>query len=54
MLPFAADRNKYRDPQPDIMQRVKDLGTLSPKWDVIIKSLPSGLRDPSEEKTERM
>ena len=27
----ATDRNKYRDPQPDTTQRVRDLGTLSPK-----------------------
>jgi hypothetical protein len=27
------------------MQRVRDLGTLSLKWDVSIKSLPSGLRE---------
>ena len=30
-LPPAADGNKYRDPQPDITQREKDLGTLCPK-----------------------
>jgi len=27
------------------MRRVRDLGTLSPEWDVFIKSLPSGLRE---------
>jgi hypothetical protein len=36
---------KQRDPQPDITQRVRDLGILSPKWDVSIKSLSSGLRE---------
>ena len=36
-LPPAAGGNKYRDPQSDMMQRVKDLGTLSPKWDIPIK-----------------
>jgi hypothetical protein len=25
---------------------VRDLGTLSPKWDISIKSLPSGIRKP--------
>jgi hypothetical protein len=28
------------------MKRVRDLETLSPKWVVLIKSLPSGLREP--------
>jgi hypothetical protein len=42
--PPAADWNKYRDPQPDMTQRVRDLGTLSSKWDVSIKSLPLGPR----------
>lgn len=32
--------------QADSMQRVRDLGTLGPKWDVSIKSFPSGLRKP--------
>lgn len=31
---------------PDIMQRLRDLGTPRPKWDVSIKSLPSALREP--------
>lgn len=50
-LPPSADRNKYRDPQPDFTQRVRNLGTGSPEKDVSIKSLPraqesfrSGLR----------
>ena len=43
-LPHAADENKYRDPQPDIAQRVRDLGTLSPFWNFSIKSFPSELR----------
>ena len=38
--------SRHRDPQPGIMQRVRDLGTLSPMWVVSIKSLPSGLREP--------
>lgn len=43
-LPPAADGNKYRDLQPDV-QRVRDLGTLDAKQDVIIKSFPSRLRE---------
>jgi hypothetical protein len=35
-----------RDPQPDNMQRVRDLSKVSPKWDAFIKSAPSGLREP--------
>ena len=30
------------------MQRMRDLGTLSPKWDVSIKFLPLGLNEPCE------
>jgi hypothetical protein len=30
-LPPEADRNKYRDPQPDIMQRMRELGTPIPE-----------------------
>lgn len=29
--PKEEDGNKYRDLKPDVMQRVRDLGTLSPK-----------------------
>lgn len=29
-LPPREDRNKYKDPLPDIMQRVRGLGMLSP------------------------
>ena len=32
-LPTAADGNKYRGPQPDSTQRVRDPGALTPKWD---------------------
>ena len=31
-----AHRNKYRDQQPDVIQRMKDLGTLDPKWNTSI------------------
>jgi hypothetical protein len=42
--PSAADGNTYsRESQTDIMQRVRDLGTLRPEWDVSTKSCPSGL-----------
>lgn len=41
---LQADGNKYRDTQPDTLQR--DLETLIPIWDVSIKSVPSGLREP--------
>jgi hypothetical protein len=34
--------NKYRDLQPDVMHKVKDLGTLISKWDAITN--PSLLR----------
>ena len=45
-LPPAAEVNKYRDPQLDTMQRVRDPGILSPKCDVFIKFLPSELWEP--------
>lgn len=32
-------------PKSDTMQRVRDLGRLSPKWDVSIKSLTFGFRE---------
>lgn len=32
MLPPTTNENKHRGPQPDIRQRVRELGTLSPKW----------------------
>jgi hypothetical protein len=34
---------KYRDTQPDVMQRKGDFRILSPKWDISIKSYPSDL-----------
>lgn len=47
MLPPATDQNKYRDPQSDMKQRVRDFGTFkNTKWNVSIKSLPSELRKP--------
>lgn len=50
--PHAANGNKYRDPQPDILQRVREL-VISPKWYVFIKSLPSELRDPKEKEEKK-
>ena len=44
LLP-AADGNKHRDSESDIMQRVRDLGALSPKLNVSIKSIPSKFRE---------
>lgn len=41
-VPPAANENTYWDTQPDIMQIVRDPGSLSHKWDVSIKTLPSG------------
>jgi hypothetical protein len=34
-----------RDPQLDNMQRVRDFGALSSKWDVFIKTHFSSLKD---------
>lgn len=41
----SSNRWEHRDPQPDLVQRVRDFETLSPKWAVSITSLPSGLRE---------
>lgn len=38
----AANKNTYRDPQPDVMQIMRDHRSLSHKWNVSIKALPSG------------
>jgi hypothetical protein len=40
-----SDEKKYGDPQPDIIQNIRNLGTLSPK-DVSIKFLLLWLRKP--------
>jgi hypothetical protein len=44
-LPFEADGNKYRDSEPNISWRVRNFGKLNSKWDITIKSFPSGLRE---------
>lgn len=36
---------RYRDVHLDNVQRIKDLQTSNPKWDVSIKPFPSGLRE---------
>lgn len=38
-FPLAIDRNKFRDQPLGSIQRVKDHGTLSLKWDVCSQSL---------------
>lgn len=43
-----------RNPQSDIMGRVRELGTLSPKWEISVKSYPYGSENPSGEETERL
>ena len=44
LLTAAAYQKKYRDPQPDTKQGVRDFGTFrNTKWNVSIKSLPSGV-----------
>ena len=46
--------NIYRDSQLGNVQKVRDLGTLGPKWDVSIKSLSSGLREPFRRRGSRV
>lgn len=47
-------RWKQRDPQLDSRQRVRDLGTISPKWDVSFQSVPLGLRELCRREDGRM
>ena len=51
-VPPAADRNRCRDSQPDITQKVQVLGTHSSKWEVSIKFFLSRLRE-SHRKCEK-
>ena len=53
LLP-ATDRNKYRDPQPDTTQRVRDLGTLSPKWMSLPNASPQSSGNRREDEAERV
>ena len=43
----------HRDPQLT-MCRVRDLGTLNPKWDVSIKFSPSGIRELCRRRSTKM
>lgn len=52
-LSFAADRNKYRSPHSNIMQRVRNLGILTLKK-MSIKSLRSGPGYTIEKEAERV
>jgi hypothetical protein len=36
------------------VERIRDLGRLSPKWNVSIKSLPLGFREPVEEEVKSL
>jgi hypothetical protein len=43
-LPLAVDNNKNINPQPDVVKRLRDLGTITFKWwDTYIKSSSSGI-----------
>lgn len=44
-LPPEIEQNKSKDTQLNNVQRVRDLDTLSPKWEVSNKPLPLGLRE---------
>ena len=44
-LPPETNENKYKDPQPDIIQRARDTERLRPKKNASIKSLTSGPRE---------
>lgn len=39
-LPSAVDGNSYRDPQLDSVERERDFGISSPKWDVFVTFFP--------------
>jgi hypothetical protein len=45
MPPPEVDGNKNRDSKLHKVQRVRDFGTLSPKWEFSIKSLTLGLKE---------
>ena len=40
-FPLSADGRNYIEPQTDIIQKVRDPGTLCPEWDVSFKCKPS-------------
>lgn len=45
----GGDRKKYRDSQPEVLQRVRYFGIISYKLGVSIKSLLSTVREPVKE-----
>lgn len=53
MSPPAVNGDISRDQQQTLC-RVRQLEILSPKWDVSIKHLSSGLREPNKEEAERV
>ena len=48
-----ADEKKYKDPQQDNMQRVRNHGTHSPNWDSPSNPSLEGLECLSDEEVER-
>ena len=51
--PLAADGAKYRHAQSHLMQRVRDLGTLSPNHGVYVFN-PQGSRNPAQGTVQRV
>ena len=45
---LPVDGNKHRDTQRNTVQRARNWGALSPKWDDLHQSLPSELRNLQE------
>lgn len=45
-VPPSGNEWKYREPRLGNVQRVRDLGTLSIKWNISIKYLLPGVREP--------
>lgn len=43
--PLPTEDKNYKDTQLKNEQRLRDLVTFNPKWDVFIKSFPSWLRE---------
>lgn len=50
----SANMNKYRYPQPDIIQSRRDLGTLGSKYDLSFKYFPSSAREIQKKNAERV
>jgi hypothetical protein len=51
-LSLTARKNKYKETYSQALCRLRDLRTVSPKWDIFINSLPSKLKDPMKEEAE--